>query len=98
MFLKAYYHSKRKVFQKISKGISVQLLGGRKDTLLRKLCIQMQERHWEGHRETHIDMQKTETHQVKINTHMNKKNKQIKNFQRDLLTLLIGNTSSLISP
>ena len=53
MFLKAYYHSKRKVFQKISKGISVQLLGGRKDTLLRKLCIQMQERHWEGHRETH---------------------------------------------
>ena len=49
-------------------------------------------------RNTHIDMQKTETHQVKINTHMNKKNKEIKNLQRDLLTLLIDNTSSFISP
>ena len=46
----------------------------------------------------YIDTQKTETHRVKINTYLNKKNKEIKNLQRDLPTLLIDNIISLNSP
>ena len=49
-------------------------------------------------RNTCIDTQKTETHRVKINTYLNKKNKEIKNLQRDLPTLLIDNIISLNSP
>ena len=49
-------------------------------------------------RNTYIDTQKIETHRVKINTYLNKKNKEIKNLQRDLPTLLIDNIISLNSP